>query len=126
MRRRLADCAVLANRIEILLDDLLWILTDRQIQEQFQNWFCAYEIFLLIILKHYKAAVLCVKSLSDSIEASRRQTMALQRSNSEMSIMSEIPSTGQTNLQTDFLVESSNHFSINRLDLHICEGKSAI
>ena len=84
------------------------------------------DYFLLIFLNYKKAAVLCVKSLSDSIEASRRQTMALQRSNSEMSIMSEIPSTGQTNLQTDFLVESSNHFSINRLDLHICEGKSAI
>lgn len=48
------------------MDDLLWILTDRQIQATF----------------------ICVKSLSESIEASRRQTMSMQRSNSEVSIMS--------------------------------------
>ena len=49
LRRRIADCAVLANRIEIILDDLLWILSDRQIQ----------------------ATLLCVKSLSEAIEASK-------------------------------------------------------
>lgn len=96
LRRRIIDCAVLANRVEVLLDDLLWILTDRQIQ----------------------AALLCVKSLTDSIDASRRQNMSLQRSNSEMSIMSDINVAAQPISQ---LVESSSHFSINRLDLHICE-----
>lgn len=49
LRRRIADCASLANRIEIILDDLLWILSDRQIQ----------------------ATLLCVKSLSEAIEASK-------------------------------------------------------
>ena len=32
LRRRKADCGVLATRVEIILDDLLWILSDRQIQ----------------------------------------------------------------------------------------------
>ena len=82
LRRRIADCAVLANRVEVLLDDLLWILTDRQIQ----------------------AAVLCVKSLTDSIEASKRQQMSLQRSNSDMSIMSDITVTNpQANRILKFL-----------------------
>ena len=59
LRRRIADCASLANRIEIILDDLLWILSDRQIQ----------------------ATLLCVKSLSEAIEASKE----IQKNNSRMS-----------------------------------------
>ena len=59
LRRRIADCAVLANRIEIILDDLLWILSDRQIQ----------------------ATLLCVKSLSEAIEASKE----IQKNNSRIS-----------------------------------------
>ena len=99
LRRRKADCGVLATRVEIILDDLLWILSDRQIQ----------------------ATLLCVKSLSEAIEASKRQTMQNQRSNSDMSIMSDIPpSTNETTL-----IESSHHFRINRLDLHICEESAA-
>ena len=43
------DCLVIASRIHVILDDLLWILSDRQIQ----------------------AALLCVKSLSEAIEASQ-------------------------------------------------------
>lgn len=101
LRRRIADCAVLANRIEIILDDLLWILSDRQIQ----------------------ATLLCVKSLSEAIEASKRQTMRNQRSNSDMSIMSDMAQPPSQNGQSapPLIVESSQHFSINRLDLHICE-----
>ena len=49
LRRRIADCCVIASRIEIILDDLLWILSDRQIQ----------------------ATLLCAKSLSEAIEASK-------------------------------------------------------
>ena len=59
LRRRIADCASLANRIEIILDDLLWILSDRQIQ----------------------ATLLCVKSLSEAIEASKE----IQKNNSRIS-----------------------------------------
>ena len=70
LRRRIADCAVLANRIEIILDDLLWILSDRQIQ----------------------ATLLCVKSLSEAIEASKE----IQKNNSRISsneILLRIPSS---------------------------------
>ncbi|CBY33597.1 unnamed protein product, partial [Oikopleura dioica] len=97
LRRRLADCVVLANKLEVMLDDLLWILSDRQIQ----------------------AALLCVKSLSDAIEASRRQMMKLQRSNSDMSLASSDASTAAN--PENHIQESSQHFSINKLDLHICE-----
>ena len=101
LRRRIADCVVLANKLEVLLDDLLWILSDRQIQ----------------------AALLCVKSLSDAIEASRRQMMKLQRSNSDMSLASSDTASSTTSPE-NHLQESSQHFSINKLDLHICEGFS--
>ena len=65
LRRRIADCAVLANRIEIILDDLLWILSDRQIQ----------------------ATLLCVKSLSEAIEASKE----IQKNNSRISSNEILP-----------------------------------
>ena len=65
LRRRIADCAVLANRIEIILDDLLWILSDRQIQ----------------------ATLLCVKSLSEAIEASKE----IQKNNSRISSNAILP-----------------------------------
>merc|ERR1711892_1363476 len=84
-----------------ILDDLLWILSDRQIQ----------------------ATLLCVKSLSEAIEASKRQSMQNQRSNSDMSIMSDQPNLTSENANQQ-LIESSHHFRINRLDLHICEDFS--
>ena len=66
LRRRIADCAVLANRIEIILDDLLWILSDRQIQ----------------------ATLLCVKSLSEAIEASKeiQKNIILRKSSFDLRV----------------------------------------
>ena len=49
--------------------------------------------------------------------------MQNQRSNSDMSIMSDQP-VGLTNPEAT-LIESSHHFRINRLDLHICEESVA-
>ena len=49
--------------------------------------------------------------------------MRNQRSNSDMSIMSDMAPPPSQNGQSapPLIVESSQHFSINRLDLHICE-----
>ena len=48
--------------------------------------------------------------------------MRNQRSNSDMSIMSDMaPAPSQNGQAPPLIVESSQHFSINRLDLHICE-----
>ena len=46
------DCGVIATRVMLLLDDLLWVLTDTQL----------------------KAAILYINSLKDMIEKSRQQS----------------------------------------------------
>lgn len=46
------DCGVIATRVMLLLDDLLWVLTDTQL----------------------KAAILYINSLKDMMEKSRQQS----------------------------------------------------
>ncbi|KAG8438762.1 hypothetical protein GDO86_005091 [Hymenochirus boettgeri] len=114
LKRRLKDCNVVATKLILMLDDLLWVLTDSQL----------------------KAMVQYAKSLSEAIEKSTEQ----RKSNASDSTQSPAPpvssqqvksqqtsSTPEQNqaiikLFRDFDVkETSYHLVISHLDLHICD-----
>ncbi|XP_037701459.1 UHRF1-binding protein 1-like isoform X1 [Choloepus didactylus] len=114
LKRRLKDCNVTATKLVLILDDLLWVLTDSQL----------------------KAMVQYAKSLSEAIEKSteQRKSMAPEPTQSS-TIASSIQQvkTPQTSnapdlsdaivkLFSDFDVkETSHHLVISHLDLHICD-----
>ncbi|XP_068134420.1 bridge-like lipid transfer protein family member 3B [Hyperolius riggenbachi] len=116
LKRRLKDCNVVASKLVLVLDDLLWVLTDSQL----------------------KAMVQYAKSLTEAIEKSteQRKSMASTREpaqswtppTSTQQVKSQQPSTTPEqnqailNLFRDFDVkETSYHLVISHLDLHICD-----
>ncbi|KAG8138008.1 hypothetical protein E2320_003948 [Naja naja] len=112
LKRRLKDCNVVASKLILILDDLLWVLTDSQL----------------------KAMVQYAKSLSEAIEksAEQRKSLASEPMQSSMSSYnSQEMKTQQSSAasdQNDAIVrlfndfdvkETSYHLAISHLDLHI-------
>ncbi|XP_032500244.1 UHRF1-binding protein 1-like isoform X3 [Phocoena sinus] len=114
LKRRLKDCNVIATKLVLMLDDLLWVLTDSQL----------------------KAMVQYAKSLSEAIEKSTDQRKSMAPEPTQSSTVA--PSTQQVKtpqtsnapdlndaivkLFNDFDVkETSHHLVISHLDLHICD-----
>ncbi|NWR73272.1 UH1BL protein, partial [Centropus unirufus] len=114
LKRRLKDCNVVASKLVLILDDLLWVLTDSQL----------------------KAMVQYAKSLSEAIEKSTEQRKSLASETAQSS--APVPSSQQVKAhqtttapdQNDAIVklfndfdvkETSHHLVISHLDLHICD-----
>ncbi|XP_008062871.1 UHRF1-binding protein 1-like [Carlito syrichta] len=114
LKRRLKDCNVIATKLVLILDDLLWVLTDSQL----------------------KAMVQYAKSLSEAIEKSteQRKSMAPEPTQSSAAVPSaqhvKTPQTSNAPDLSDAIVklfndfdvkETSHHLVISHLDLHICD-----
>uniref|UniRef100_A0A8D0HPL1 Bridge-like lipid transfer protein family member 3B n=1 Tax=Sphenodon punctatus TaxID=8508 RepID=A0A8D0HPL1_SPHPU len=114
LKRRLKDCNVVASKLVLILDDLLWVLTDSQL----------------------KAMVQYAKSLSEAIDKSTEQRKSLASESSQSSTPAtscQQVKTQQTSVvpdQNDAIVklfkdfdvkETSHHLIISHLDLHICD-----
>ncbi|XP_051062294.1 bridge-like lipid transfer protein family member 3B [Phodopus roborovskii] len=114
LKRRLKDCNVIATKLVLILDDLLWVLTDSQL----------------------KAMVQYAKSLSEAIEKSteQRKSMAPEPTQSSTVASSaqhvKTPQAANVPDLNDAIVkcfndydvkETSHHLVISHLDLHICD-----
>ncbi|XP_062591899.1 bridge-like lipid transfer protein family member 3B isoform X2 [Saccostrea cucullata] len=117
IKKRLSDCGVISTRVMLLLDDLLWVLTDTQL----------------------KAAILYINSLKDMIEKSRAQSKnnaaealdiqgltSLYSDNSE----SQRPRSQSNPSHVSQLFErfdvqtTSYHVISSRIDLHLCDDNT--
>ncbi|XP_054742052.1 bridge-like lipid transfer protein family member 3B isoform X1 [Anastrepha obliqua] len=116
LRKRLSDCTLLASRLVLILDDLLWVLTDSQL----------------------KAALHFVDSLSGLIKAA---THATQKKNAARKLQTlpeyqaliaqqqnrQFDSAKTTTAQKMFnafdVRETSYHFFSQRIDLHLCDDE---
>uniref|UniRef100_A0A3Q1G2W9 Bridge-like lipid transfer protein family member 3B n=1 Tax=Acanthochromis polyacanthus TaxID=80966 RepID=A0A3Q1G2W9_9TELE len=113
LKRRIKDCNVVASKLILILDDLLWVLTDSQL----------------------KAMVQYAKSLSEAMEKSAQQRKSMA---TEDQVSSAPPSTQQVRTQQAStaadqsatmaklfsaydVCETSHHLQITHLDLHICD-----
>ncbi|KAJ8261825.1 hypothetical protein GJAV_G00158850 [Gymnothorax javanicus] len=117
LKRRMKDCNVVASKLVLILDDLLWVLTDSQL----------------------KAMVQYAKSLSEAMEKSAQQRKSTASETSEASEpAAPPPSSQQVRAQQTSVVadqnaaiakrfnaydvrETSHHLQIAHLDLHICD-----
>uniref|UniRef100_A0A8C8CFV6 UHRF1-binding protein 1-like n=1 Tax=Oncorhynchus tshawytscha TaxID=74940 RepID=A0A8C8CFV6_ONCTS len=115
LKRRSKDCNVVASKLILILDDLLWVLTDSQL----------------------KAMVQYAKSLSEAMDKSAQQRKSMATEDQESSappsaqqVRSQHVSSGtaadqsatMANLFAAFDVcETSHHLQITHLDLHICD-----
>ncbi|XP_035282948.1 UHRF1-binding protein 1-like isoform X4 [Anguilla anguilla] len=114
LKRRMKDCNVVASKLVLILDDLLWVLTDSQL----------------------KAMVQYAKSLSEAMERSAQQRKSTASETSEGAVAP--PSSQQVRAQQTSVAadqnatiaklftaydvrETSHHLQIAHLDLHICD-----
>ncbi|KAM4569173.1 bridge-like lipid transfer protein family member 3B isoform 2-T2 [Odontesthes bonariensis] len=113
LKRRIKDCNVVASKLILILDDLLWVLTDSQL----------------------KAMVQYAKSLSEAMEksAQQRKSMATEDQESSPPPSTQHVRTQQASAAADQsatmaklfsaydVCETSHHLQITHLDLHICD-----
>ncbi|XP_076014978.1 bridge-like lipid transfer protein family member 3B isoform X1 [Genypterus blacodes] len=113
LKRRIKDCNVVASKLILVLDDLLWVLTDSQL----------------------KAMVQYAKSLSEAMEKStqQRKSMATEDQGSSAPPSAQQVRTQQASTAADQTAtmarlfsnfdvsETSHHLQIKHLDLHICD-----
>ncbi|XP_051976789.1 UHRF1-binding protein 1-like isoform X1 [Xyrauchen texanus] len=118
LKRRMKDCNVVASKLILILDDLLWVLTDSQL----------------------KAMVQYAKSLSEAMEksAAQRKSMATetaqvtpappsaQQVRPQQASAAADQSASMARLFNSYDVrETSHHLQITHLDLHICDDTNA-
>uniref|UniRef100_A0A1B0GCL5 Uncharacterized protein n=1 Tax=Glossina morsitans morsitans TaxID=37546 RepID=A0A1B0GCL5_GLOMM len=117
IRKRLSDCTLLASRLVLILDDLLWVLTDSQL----------------------KAALHFVDSLSGLIKAATHATQKssaarkletlpeyqaqLAQQQSRQSDGAHMTSNTQRMFNAFDVRETSYHFFSQRIDLHLCDDE---
>ncbi|XP_041717210.2 UHRF1-binding protein 1-like isoform X3 [Coregonus clupeaformis] len=115
LKRRSKDCNVVASKLILILDDLLWVLTDSQL----------------------KAMVQYAKSLSEAMDKSAQQRKSMVTEDQESSappsaqqVRSQQVSSGTAAEQSATMAslfaafdvcETSHHLQITHLDLHICD-----
>ncbi|KAK3104114.1 hypothetical protein FSP39_024532 [Pinctada imbricata] len=122
IKKRLSDCGIIATRLMLLLDDLLWVLTDSQL----------------------KAAILYVNSLKGMMEKSRSQSKnqaaeklhgqsseeraAQQQHEQQQQQNARARSQSNThiaNLFSRFDVPTTTyHVITSRIDLHLCDDST--
>lgn len=111
IKKKLSDCSVLSSRLVLILDDLLWVLTDSQL----------------------KAALHFVDSLSGLIQASNNVTQRT-KAQKKLETLPEYqaflaqqskPQENLTAVQRSFnmydVKETSYHFFSQHIDLHLCD-----
>ncbi|XP_069612672.1 bridge-like lipid transfer protein family member 3A isoform X2 [Ranitomeya imitator] len=108
LKRRTKDCVVLSSKLSFFLDELLWVLTDSQLQ----------------------ALLSYTKSLSEAVQKSMRQKKEMDMGQatsptapphwSVSSPNSSSSSLGQYFEKFD-VKETSYHLLISRLEIHVCD-----
>uniref|UniRef100_A0A671L139 UHRF1-binding protein 1-like n=1 Tax=Sinocyclocheilus anshuiensis TaxID=1608454 RepID=A0A671L139_9TELE len=102
LKRRIKDCNVIASKLILILDDLLWVLTDSQL----------------------KAMVQYATSLSEAMEKS--VCASSQQVRTQQASATADQSASMARLFNAYDVrETSHHLQITHLDLHICDDTNA-
>lgn len=102
IKKKLADCSMIASKLAVILDDILWVLTRSQ-------------IIKLSSFVHY------IIKLRNKHLPITHQTAAKQEEGPARS--SSVPSQDQLFNAYD-LKESSIHLRTQRVDLHLCDDSS--
>ncbi|XP_076289522.1 bridge-like lipid transfer protein family member 3B isoform X1 [Lasioglossum baleicum] len=112
IKKRISDCFVMGSRLILILDDLLWVLTDSQL----------------------KAALHFIDSLGGLIEKAtvlERKTKAARKLEVLPEYQAQVSQQSRTKNQCNTfisklftrcdVVETSYHFLCQRIDLHLCD-----
>lgn len=114
IKKKLSDCSVLSSRLVLILDDLLWVLTDSQLKAA---------------LHFVDSLTGLIKSSTDAIQRKKAQrkleTLPEYQALLAQTARNNEPVASLTSAQKSFnafdVRETSYHFFSQRIDLHLCD-----
>ena len=108
LKKSMSDCAILGARIVLILDDLLWVLTDDQLKAAL----------------HFMGSVsgLVKKATEKTQKVKAGRKLEHQKSTAEVTRRSStVGGHGSRTFKKYDVLETSYHFYTDRIDLHFCD-----
>lgn len=117
IKKKLSDCTILASRLVLVLDDLLWVLTDSQLNAALH--FVDSLASLIKTSTNLTQKTKAKKILEQLPEYQAQQDQHHRQQN--QSDGSATISAAQRSFNMFDVKETSYHFSSQRIDLHLCD-----
>lgn len=123
IKKRLLDCTILASRLVLVLDDLLWVLTDSQLNAALH--FVDSLASLIKTSTNLTQKTKAKKILEQLPEYQEQQAQSRQQnaggSGGGNPNTNNVESATQRSFNMFDVKETSYHFSSQRIDLHLCD-----
>lgn len=120
IKKRLSDCAILASRLVLILDDLLWVLTDSQLNAALH--------FVDSLASLIKASTNLTqktkaKKILEQLPEYQAQITQQSRQQQQQNVADAqaVISPAQRSFNMFDVKETSYHFYSQRIDLHLCD-----
>lgn len=118
IKKKLSDCTILTSRLVLVLDDLLWVLTDSQL-----NAALHFVDSLASLIK--KSTNLTqktkAKKILEQLPEYQAQIDQQSRHQQNPNEANSVISAAQRSFNIFDVKETSYHFSSQRIDLHLCD-----
>ena len=109
IKKRMSDCTVLGVRLVLILDDLLWVLTDDQLKAA------------LHFMDSISGLIKKATATQQKEKAARKLDNKGDKSSYPKSRSTPATSAAARTFQKYDVVETSYHFYSDRIDLHFCD-----
>ncbi|XP_071525078.1 bridge-like lipid transfer protein family member 3B isoform X2 [Panulirus ornatus] len=129
IKKKLADCSVVGCRLVLLMDDLLWVLTDSQLTAAFHFVDSLSDLVRQATQQSQKTKA--VRKLESLPEFQAQKAQQARGSASQQSRAANVGSSGGRSQATQSSIpkafnkydvpETSYHFYSERIDLHFCD-----
>ncbi|XP_031623665.1 UHRF1-binding protein 1-like isoform X3 [Contarinia nasturtii] len=116
IKKKLSDCTILASRLVLVLDDLLWVLTDSQL-----NAALHFVDSLASLIKTSTNLTQKTKAKKILEQLPEYQAQITQQSRQQQNSSDAVISAAQRSFNMFDVKETSYHFSSQRIDLHLCD-----
>lgn len=116
IKKKLSDCSILASRLVLILDDLLWVLTDSQL-----NAALHFVDSLASLIKASTNLTQQVKAKKILERLPEYQAQIAQQNRQAGTDTNAAQSAAQKSFNMFDVKETSYHFFSQRIDLHLCD-----
>lgn len=117
IKKKLSDCTILASRLVLVLDDLLWVLTDSQLNAALHF---VDSLASLIKTSTNLTQKTKAKKILERLPEYQAQQDQHHRQQNQNDANASI-SAAQRSFNMFDVKETSYHFSSQRIDLHLCD-----
>lgn len=115
IKKKLSDCSILTSRLVLVLDDLLWVLTDSQLNAALHF---VDSLASLIKTSTNLTQKTKAKKILEQLPEYQAQITQQSRQQNQNDV---VISAAQRSFNIFDVKETSYHFSSQRIDLHLCD-----